>query len=231
MILLMNKNSTKANTDFITAPFAMSMLSSVMTQQSNILKIVHKNEPALQSEMKFVMDEPLVCPEGRRPGKYQHVEKLVNIWIVFKQINALRFGTRGTRSSSLVTFIDTMTRYDALALEAVENSRNKFKAWKSDPMSAGEKDRGYLSGGGFALDHTQYPCCPNMKCRHHLMDQPPGNKDVDTENLADLQVYMNLCKGFKLWKQKKGPQPRCLDKNDLLMKMPSAPKVRKKFGR
>ena len=100
-----------------------------------------------------------------------------------------------------------MTRYDALALEAVKNSRNKFKAWKSDPIPVREKDRGYLSGGGFALDPVQYPCCPNMKCHHHLMDQPPGNKDVDAENLADLKVYMNLCKKLKLWKQKKGPQP------------------------
>ena len=74
----MSKDSSKSNTDSFTAPFASYLLSSVMSQQSNILKRVYTNEPALRSGMKFAMDELLGRSEGKRQGKFQHVEKLVN---------------------------------------------------------------------------------------------------------------------------------------------------------
>ena len=95
----------------------------------------------------------------------------------------------------------------------------------------GELERGFMKGGGFSVDQTQFPFCPDKRCRHGFLDQPPGNKTVDEDATAGIDVYRQLCNEFKLWKRNLGPQPRDPSTGKLLEKMPTAPKPRKKYLR
>ena len=228
MILLMNENYSKANSDSFSATVATSVLNTVVGQKKNILKKVKK--PDLHAAMTSALNRPLGSHANKRPGKFHRVEKLVEIWLIFKKVDSL-LGKMGTRSNIFNTFIDIMTRYEGLASEAVQASTNKFKAWKSEPMPAGEKERGFLEDGGLSLNAEQYPRCPNSKCKHKFIDQPPGNATATAKNKEILASYMQLCNEFKTWKQSKGPQPICPEKNESLTKMPAAPKTIKRYMR
>lgn len=116
-----------------------------------------------------------------------------------------------------------MAKMDRLADEKVQDNLNKFKCWKSDPMPIGEKDRRYLEGGGIHFEGGQYPYCPNPKCRHTLIDQPPGNAIVREQNRLANTAYLQQCEAFKLWKNGQGLQPICQITNTPLEKMPKPP--------
>ncbi len=88
----------------------------------------------------------------------------------------------GTRNSSLKTYVEMMVKFDKYAKDMVAENLSKAKNIKSHTMPTGEKDRLYLQGGGEKLTASEYPFCPNPKCRHPLIDQPPGNADVATKN-------------------------------------------------
>lgn len=227
----MNKNDSRANTDSFSATVAKSVLDFIMGRKTSILETVQRGDPQLHAGMEKAIDAPLSHPPGSRPGKFHRIEKLVDIWMVFKQVDTLLSDTGGTRSTSLITFIDIMTRFEGLASEAVSTNMNKHKSWKSVPMPVGEKTRGHLMGGGTKLDARQYPFCPNKNCNHPFIDQPPGNVTVVADNSQTMSTYMESCKQFKAWKRDEGPQPMCPDTNQLLTKMPSAPKTKKRHMR
>ena len=222
MILLMNKNDSKKNTDSFNVAFAKGILRSVVNRKDRILSKVHAEKPNQYGSMSSALTAPLTS-QGKRCSKFDVVTKMLNIWEVFKEISSLVNESSSTRSSSFADFISIMRRYERLASEAVEQNKRRFRAWRSDPMPAGENERCYLEGEGFALDRLQYPCCPNKNCGHTFIDQPPGNKKVMEDAKVAMETYMDTCRAFTLWKKKQGPQPVCPTTGALVVKMPSAP--------
>ena len=90
--------------------------------------------------------------DKQRPGKHHRVQKLVDIWLVFRQIPSLRNSRGGTCTASFDTFIGIMSRYDSRAKKMVTTNTNTFRNWRSDAMPAGERNREYLKGGGAVLN-------------------------------------------------------------------------------
>jgi len=231
MKLIMDRNRSKTNPDSIDASIVESVLGTVMSQKSAILAKVESDKPELLAVMKDALDAPFSREPGKRISKYNRVEKLVDIWMVFKEIDSLLDSGRATRSTSLATYVDLMKRFDMLAREAVQDSVGKFKAFKSEKMPPGEAERLYLQGGGIRLDEKEYPCCPNKKCRHNLFDGAPGNATVDADNAGEMKQYMELCQAVTAYRRKEGPQPMDPATNKPLDKNPPAPKPKKKYGR
>ena len=225
MILVMDTNKSSKNDDSITANFAKQLLDSVLSKEDRIIELIHAEKCHLVEDMAEALHAPFpVAKKGKRAGKYQYCEKLVDIWLVFKQVDSLIAEARGgTRSNPLKSFENIMAKMDRLADEKVEDNLNKFKCWKSDPMPIGEKDRRYLEGGGIHFEGGQYPYCPNPKCRHTLIDQPPGNAIVREQNRLANTAYLQQCEAFKLWKNGQGLQPICQITNTPLEKMPKPP--------
>lgn len=79
-------------------------------------------------------------------------------------------------------------------------------------------------GGGMKLNKVQYPRCPNHNCKYKLIDGPPSNVTATQSNKDAIQAYGDICDAFKLFEKGLGPQPRDPDVDDLVTKMPSAPK-------
>ena len=166
-------------------------------------------------------------PDKKRPGKLQHCEKLVDIWLIFDQVEKLKgMGNgRGARSTNLSYFIETMTKLALLADEKMREDLDRLKIFKSEPKPPGESERLYLEGGGSALNMTEYPCCPNPRCGHTLIDQPPGNATVQADNARAATAYVDLSQAYSKWKKKLGPQPICQETGELMDKPPKAPKT------
>ena len=231
MKLIMDRNRSKSNPDSIDASTIENVLGTVMSQKSAILAKVRTDKPELLASMRDALDAPFSREKGKRITKYNRVEKLVDIWMVFKEIDSLLDSGRATRSTSLATYVDIMNRFDMLSREVVQDSIGKFKAFKSEKMPPGEAERLYLQGGGIRLDEREYPCCPNSKCRHNFFDGAPGNATVDADNAAEMRQYMQLCQAVTAYKRKEGPQPVDPSTNKPLDKNPPPPKPKKKYGR
>ena len=95
MVLLMNKNDSRANTDSFSATVAKSVLDFIMGRKTSILETVQRGDPQLHAGMEKAIDAPLSHPPGSRPGKFHRIEKLVDIWMVFKQVDTLLSDTGG----------------------------------------------------------------------------------------------------------------------------------------
>ena len=72
---------------------------------------------------------------------------------------------------------------------------------------------------------TEYPCCPNPRCGHMLIDQPPGNATVQADNARAATAYVKLSDAYSKWKKKLRPQPICQETGDFLDKPPKPPKT------
>ena len=109
---------------------------------------------------------------------------MVDVWLLFEQVDKLmESGSgRGARAIHLPYFITIMKKFSELADKKMEEDLNWLKTFKSKLKPAGEKDCLYLQGGGIALDMQQFPFCPNPKCCHQLIDQPPENATVKADN-------------------------------------------------
>ena len=226
--------SQKRGVSFVDAATLKSVLVSVVSNVEPLIELVLASpDAALADELRTVITRPLThyVGPGQRVGKYHHSMKLVDVWLVWKNIDALRTVGGGTRSRSLDLFIGTMTSNDEAAVFAVIANRERFRAWKSDPIPRGERGREYMKGGGVALNPSNYPCCPNKECGHHLIDGPPGNVTADETNRLKLDAYMVLSEEFRNWKKDLGPQPRCPTSGDLLTKPPPGPTPLKKYLR
>ena len=230
MILLMDKNASSASNESLSASFVKKLYEDVMSKRDAIISMVVAEKPELEIMITDALDAPFNVQGKQRPGKVHRVEKLVDIWEFYEQVPSLKKGLLGRgRSNSLLDFSQTMNRYHQLAKTAVAENRNKLRGWKSEPMSDEERERRYLMGGGIDLK-PQYPWC--ARCKHPFLDGPPENATVDEQNQEDVSNYMQLCEEVKAWKNDKAnvEQPRCSTTLELIEKMPSAPKPRKKFG-
>ena len=227
MVVLMDKNSSRSNDDSMTAQFVKSLLDSVMGRSQHIEDTVHVEKLELYDLMYDAMHAKFVLPKGKKVGKQQHCEKLVDIWLIFKEIPSLINARTGTRTTSFRTFIEVMEKYDKLADDAIQDQWNSFKAFKSMPKPPGENERLYLEGGGLILDLQQYPFCPNPRCCHHLIDQPPGNATLKEDNERAVADFMQLSRAYSCWQKKQGPQPVCPTTNEPLTKPPQNPKLPK----
>ena len=123
MILLMNKNDSKKNTDSFNVAFAKGILRSVIDRKDQIFSKVHAEKPNQYSSMSSALTAPLTS-QGKRCSKFDVVTKMLNIWEVFKDINSLM--NESTRSSSFVYFSSIMRCYKGLASEAVEQNKKRF---------------------------------------------------------------------------------------------------------
>ena len=68
--------------------------------------------------------------------------------------------------------------------------------------------------------------------QHNFFDGPPDNGTADELNSEDVRAYMQVCQQVRAWKKDKEnhEQSRCPTTLELIDKMPSAPKPRKKHG-
>ena len=76
--------------------------------------------------------------------------------------------------------------------------------------------------------HCQYP----RRFHGRLHRGPPDNGTADELNSENVRAYMQVCQQVRAWKKDKEnhEQPRCPTTLELIDKMPSAPKPRKKHG-
>ncbi len=125
MVMLMTKNDNKRNTDSFTADFSKNVTEQVISKRIQILETVGDSSPELLEEMTNALDLPFQNHMGRCIGKYHRVKWLVDIWMVFKCVDALLNETGGARVTSLKTFIDLMNRFNQLSVNAVEANTEK----------------------------------------------------------------------------------------------------------
>jgi hypothetical protein len=230
MIILMDRNASNASNESLSASYVKSMYDSIMRQRNAIIAEVVKEKPELEILITDALDAPFLVENRQRPGKMHRVEKLVDIWEYYEQVPTLRAGFIGrSRATSLRSYTDTMCRYHSLAETAVTENRSRLRGWKSEPMSDVERARLFLMDGGDELG-LQYPSCP--RCQHNFFDGPPDNGTADELNSENVRAYMQVCQQVRAWKKDKEnhEQPRCPTTLELIDKMPSAPKPRKKHG-
>lgn len=233
MVQLMNKNSSSKNPESFTTETTYHMLQSVLDKEQHILETVHAEKPHLIEEMTDALHADFVLGPNKRLGKYHYCKKMVKIWYMFRQIDSLKDPELqgGTRNSSLKSYVQMMVKFDKRAKEVVDDHLNKAKVVMSDKMPPGEIDHQYLQGGGTSLNALEFPFCPNPKCRHTLIDQPPGNADVASKNAQANYDYLQLCKEVRTWKRGEGVQPVCPDTGIPLKKPPKVPTKLKKYLR
>ncbi len=229
MITLMRKNDSKINNHSFNAADVKELLDLVMGRAEYIEETVRAKKPHLSKEMNAALHAKFPMLGSKRPGKLQYCEKLVDVWLLFEQVDKLMESEsgRGARAINLSYFITTMRKFSELVDEKMEEDLNRLKTFKSGLKLAGEKDRLYLQGGGIALDMQQFPFCPNPKCHHQLIDQPPENATVKADNQQAMEAYIQLSSAYAKWKKRQGPQPVCPDTNEPLEKPPKAPKAKK----
>jgi hypothetical protein len=186
-------------------------------------------------ELRRELEAPLPRNQGSKPGKYERVTKMVNIWMEMKDCGAILdlVNTRATRLTpalvSLREYIQTMQRFQERAEQRIEENAQKVLAANYERMPDGEFERKWKDPG-VELDAGQFPCCPNPKCRHPFIDGPPSNTDADDLNREAVAAYVAKCREFTAWKAKRGPQP-VDDKGELMTKMPKNPETVKKYIR
>jgi hypothetical protein len=131
-----------------------------------------------RAALRREMEAALMPNQGSKVGKYEHVMKLVNIWMVMKEFAEIHdaLNLRTPRLSAemvhLKAYVECMERFESLATEIVENARQRTIAISLERMPPGELERLYLNPG-VELSKTQYPCCPNPNRRHPYFDGPP----------------------------------------------------------
>ena len=96
--------------------------------------------PDLLQDITDAFNSPFNNERWKRLKKYHRIEKLVNIWVVFKQVDLLNVSEEATRSSPLRSSISLLRRYNGLMVEAVQEGTNRSKVWKSATMPEGEAD-------------------------------------------------------------------------------------------
>ncbi|KAL3810895.1 hypothetical protein ACHAXA_000424 [Cyclostephanos tholiformis] len=230
MILLIDKNATKASNELLSSLFVKKLYEDVMNKHDAFISMVVPEKPKLEIVIMDALDAPCNVQGKQHPDKVHHIGKLVDIWEIYEQVPVLKEGLLGRgRSNSLLNFSHIMIRYHQLAETGVAKNRNKLRGWKSDSMSREEWEQRYLMGGDIDLK-PQYLWC--ARCQHPFLDGPLENATVDEQNQEDVSNNMQLCEEVKAWKKDKEnvEQPRCPKTLELIDKMPSAPKPRKKFG-
>ena len=234
MIILLDKNKSAKNADSLTALFAKNLYSTLMGASTEILRIVGEHHPTLSNSVHDAFSARLSSGPKLKPGKFHHVEKMVDIWFAIRDIPEVveddsRRPRRKNSSINIQTYVDLMKRYQGLAEAAVKENAEDARAVKSERMPTGENDRKWKSPG-VALSTIEFPHCPNPKCRHTYIDGPPSNATADTENATAVSEYIQTCENFKRYKKGTGPQPE--DENgEPITKMPKAPTTIDKYLR
>jgi hypothetical protein len=78
------------------------MYDAVMRQRDAIIAEVTAFKPELEILITDALDAPFNVQNRQRPGKIHRVEKLVDIWELYKQVPTLRGGFIGrSRATSL----------------------------------------------------------------------------------------------------------------------------------
>lgn len=230
MVTLMRKNDSKTNEDSFDAKAIKSLLGLVMGKAKFIIDTVKAEKPKLEDTMYDALFAKFAMPDNEWPGKLQHCEKLVDIWFTFEQcpmLMAYKDGRGARRSTNFSYFITSMKNFGKLEEEKVTEDSDRQKIFKSEPKPPGESDQLYLEGGGFAVKELEYPCCPNPRCGHAHIDQPPGNATLKDDNVRAVVAFMEISGVYSTWKKKLGPQPKCPETGALIDKAPKAPKALK----
>jgi len=142
MITLMRKNDSKTNEFSFKAETVKELLESVMGKAEVIMATINAEQPNLSNDMHDALFAKFAMPDKKRPGKLQHCEKLVDIWLIFDQVEKLKgMGNgRGARSTNLSYFIETMTKLALLADEKMREDLDRLKIFKSEPKPPGESE-------------------------------------------------------------------------------------------
>lgn len=235
MYSLLNTNKSASNPNSLTATEVKSIYTNLYDSREGIIALVsEENRAVLRREL-----EAALMPNARsKPGKYEYVLKLVNIWMVMKEmmgdgINTVISQRRSRLSAEnvhLTMYVECMERFEGIAAESVEATRQKAMSIKSERMPPGELERRWKDPG-IELDPKQFPCCPNPNCTHTFHDAPPSNEEVDELNKADVEAHVALCREVTAFLQGNGPQPDDPVTGEPLTKHPKAPTPRVSYYR
>ena len=134
MITLMRKNDSKTNEFSFKAETVKELLDSVMGKADVIMGIVKEEKPDLSNGMYDALFAKFAMQDKKRPGKLQHCEKLVDIWLIFEQVEKLKgMGNgRGARSTNLSYFIETMQNLAKLVDAKMREDLDRLKTFKSE---------------------------------------------------------------------------------------------------
>ena len=230
MINLLKKNDSKKNARSFAPDQLKSMLKALIDDKQQILDIVKDEDESLVAPMTEALER---CKIVARTSKIDIVTQLVDVWIVFEQSPRLLNGSYGVATRARKTlddFIGAMQLTDAEAMIVLGETVDSVKKMKSRPMPPGEMERRIDSEGSIAVNKTEFPCCPNPKCKHSYLSHPPSDRDADAHNTTVMGQYARLSRALELFKKKQGPQPVCPKTGEKLKKIPP-PDIHKKHIR
>ena len=197
MINLLKKNDSKKNARSFAPDQLKSMLKALIDNKQQILDIVKDEDASLVAPMT---DEALEkCKIVARTSKIDIVTQLVDVWVVFEQSPRLLHGSYGVATRARKTlddFIGAMQLTDAEATIVLGETVDAVKKMKSRPMPPGEMERRIDSEGSIAVNKTEFPCCPNPKCKHSYLTDPPSDRDADAHNTTEMGKYARLSRAL-----------------------------------
>ena len=109
MVALLSKNNSSKNSESFSSGMVKEMLKSLLKNKDKIVVKTEDYKPELLNDMERALD----CSCNTKTTKAKHANSLVDIWLVFKQVDELVAGdTISTRSNSMFTFIGAMQQLE-----------------------------------------------------------------------------------------------------------------------
>lgn len=232
MKTLLNTNYSAGHPEYLRSDQVTGIYNGLVNNSEAVLAIVPHDYPR-KLELRVELEAQLMPNPRSKPGKYERVVKLVNVWMEMKSCDEIfdAVAGRSTRLSAAVNalreYVQTMQRFQEMAEQQIEENATRAMAANYERMPAGEFERKWKSPG-VELDPIQFPCCPNPKCAHTFIDGPPSNQDADAQNRAAVEAYVAKNREFIAWKQKTGPQPIDDETGEPMTKPPKNPEPIKK---
>jgi hypothetical protein len=222
MISILAKNHSSKNNSAYSKDADKGMRIQIAPLERQILVTVQMERPSLYVAMQIL----LKLPDMARTVKWSHIEALVKIWEIFREIPSLVDGSfvgHFTRHScdlknDLDTYNGVMTNVEQLADEELGRKIDSVRSIKSLPFLVGEKERNYMSPC-LAVNRAEFPHC--AACGHRFIDHPPSNEVAHSLNAKMQQVYMESMAAITEWRANKKTllQPVCPKTGKLLNKI------------
>ena len=232
MKTLLNTNYSHLHPEYLRSDQITGIYNGIVKNTDAILDAAPQDYEG-ERELRLELEANLLPNERSKPGKYERVVKLVNVWMEMKKCDALLEAVEGrsTRLSAAMVclreYVRTMQRFEEMATQQIEENATRAMTANYEKMPNGELERLWKSPG-VELDAVQFPCCPNPKCRHTFIDGPPSNQDADEQNKLAVEAYIVKSREYSEWKKRDGPQPVDDETGEPLTKPPKNPDSIKK---
>jgi hypothetical protein len=181
MISILAKNDSSKYNSTYSVDAVKGMRVQIASLKRQIIATVQMERPGSYAAMQHLLKLPLSV----KIAKWDHIEALVKIWEILREIPFLIDGSfvgRFTRHScdlnnDLDTYIRVMTNVEQLADEELGRKIDSVRSIKSLPFPVGEKECNYMSPG-LAVKRAEFPhhCAV---CGHRFIDHPPSNEVAD----------------------------------------------------